>query len=148
METSTDWRITWAVDYMQRHLAESLTVPELAARVNLSASRFRDLFSGQTGLGPVEYLQRLRLRRARLLIERTFLTVKEVMALVGYNDPSHFSRDFRRFHGVAPSSLRGRELATALPHDDPPAGDAPSAESPSVRRIRQRRAREPGVVYA
>jgi len=144
MGTSTDWRITWAVDHMQRHLAEPLTVPNLAARVNLSASRFRDLFSAQTGLGPVEYLQRLRLRRARLLIERTFLTVKEVMALVGYNDPSHFSRDFRRYHGVTPSSLRGRELATALP----PEIDGPSAEPPTVRRIRQRRAREPGVIYA
>ena len=97
---------------MQRHAAEPMTVPELAALVNLSPSRFRDLFSAQTGMGPVEYLQRLRLRRARLLIERTFLTVKEVMALVGYNDPSHFSRDFRREHGVAPSTLRGRGLVT------------------------------------
>ena len=148
MATSTDWRITWAVDYMQRHLAEPLTVPGLAARVNLSASRFRDLFSAQTGIGPVEYLQRLRLRRARLLIERTFLTVKEVMGLVGYNDPSHFSREFRRYHGVTPSSLRGRGLATALPHSEAPLDDAPSAESPTVRRIRQRRAREPGFVYA
>jgi AraC family transcriptional regulator, arabinose operon regulatory protein len=144
MGTSNDWRITWAVDHIQRHLAEPLTVPQLANRVNLSPSRFRDLFSAQTGIGPVEYLQRLRLRRARLLIERTFLTVKEVMALVGYNDPSHFSRDFRRYHGVTPSSLRGKELATALPRD----GNDPSVASPTVRRIRQRRPREPGFIYA
>jgi AraC family transcriptional regulator, arabinose operon regulatory protein len=144
MRTSSDWRITWTVDHMQRHLAESLSVPDLANRVNLSPSRFRDLFSAQTGLGPVEYLHRLRLRRARLLIERTFLTVKEVMALVGYNDPSHFSREFRRYHGVTPSSLRGKELATALPREN----HDPSVESPSVRRIRQRRPREPGFIYA
>jgi len=142
MDTSIDWRISWAVDHMQRHIAEPLTVPELAARVNLSASRFRELFSAQTGLGPVEYLQRVRLRRARLLIERTFLTVKEVMALVGYNDPSHFSRDFRRYHGVSPSGLRGRGLTTTLP------SQTPSVDPPIVRRIRQRRPREPGVRYA
>ena len=141
MDMPADWRITWATDHMQRHLADTITVPELAARVNLSASRFRELFSAQTGLGPVEYLQRLRLRRARLLIERTFLTVKEVMAIVGYNDPSHFSRDFRRFHGVTPSSLRGRGLTTDLPEGEP------SLDPPSVRRIRQRRAREPGFSY-
>jgi transcriptional regulator GlxA family with amidase domain len=140
MAAVVDRRITWAVEHMQQHLAEPLPIPELAARVNLSPSRFRDLFSAQTGLGPVQYLQRLRLRRARLLIERTFLSVKEVMALVGYNDPSHFSREFRRFHGIAPSALRVGGIATPLP---PQPG--PSVESPIIRRMRQPRAREPGL---
>jgi len=140
MTTGIDWRITWAVEDMQRNLKEPLSVPELAARVNLSPSRFRELFSAQTGVGPAQYMQRLRLRRARLLIERTFLTVKEVMALVGYNDPSHFSREFSRYHGVPPSALRGRGITTPLP---PQPG--PSVESPTVRRIRQPRAREPGL---
>ena len=148
MSNGLDWRITWTVEYMQGHIAEPLTIPELAAQVNLSPSRFRDLFGAQTGMGPLLYLQRLRLRRARLLLERTFLTVKEVMALVGYNDPSHFSREFRRYHGVTPSSLRGRDLATGLPHDLDEPENAPSAESPTLRRIRQRRAREPGLLYA
>ena len=149
MAMSSDWRITWAVDHMQRHLAAPLTVPELAAHVNLSPSRFRELFSAQTGLGPAEFLQGLRLRRARLLIERTFLTVKEVMAIVGYNDPSHFSRDFRRYHGVTPSSLRGKELATGLPQDQEKEKEKDgSVESATVRRVRQRRAREPGFIYA
>lgn len=143
MKNAVDRRITWTVDYMQRHLAEPLTIPALAARVNLSTSRFRDLFSAQTGMGPLQFLQRLRLRRARLLIERTFLTVKEVMALVGYNDPSHFSREFRREHGVAPSRLRGRSIVTDLP-----SSRAPSVESPTFRRKRQRRPREPGFACA
>lgn len=137
-----DWRITWAMDQLQQNLAEPLTVAALAARVHLSPSRFRDLFGKQTGLSPAQYLQQLRLRRARLLIERTFLTVKEVMVLVGYNDPSHFSRDFRRYHGIAPASLRGRGITTPLPRDpDPPA-------SPDVPKIRRPRAREPGLQYA
>ena len=64
------------------------------------------LFIAQTGFPPVRYLQRLRLRRARLLLEGTLLSVKEVMALVGYNDASHFSRDFRRQHGASPTEFR------------------------------------------
>lgn len=144
MSASSDWRITWAVDHMQRHLADPLSVPALAAKVNLSPSRFRALFRAQTGLSPIEYLQRLRLRRARLLVERTFLTVKEVMVLVGYNDPSHFTRDFRRQHGINPSALRGNGLATALPRED----HASSVDPPTLRRIRRRRPREPGCVYA
>lgn len=110
-----DRRITWAVAHMQRHLAEPIAIPALAARVNLSPSRFRQLFKEQVGIGPAQYLQSVRLRRARLLIERTFLTVKEVMALVGCNDPSHFARDFRHAHGVAPSALRASGLTASLP---------------------------------
>ena len=141
MATPIDWRITWAVDHLQQHLTAPLSIPELAARVSLSPSRFRELFRAHTGLGPVQYLQQQRLRRARLLIERTFLTVKEVMSVVGYSDASQFSRDFRRHHGVSPSSLRGRGVATALPAADEAPGDTPDGP-----RIRRRRAREPGTL--
>src|SRR3954464_10246978 len=127
-----DPRITWIVSHMQRHLQESMSVGELATRINLSESRFRAIFTAQTGVGPAQYLQRLRLRRARLLIERTFLTVKEVMALVGYNDPSHFSRDFRRLHGITPSALRGVGITTPLPRSP-----GSSVNAPTHRRIGQ-----------
>lgn len=110
-----DRRISWAVGQIQDALARPLTIAGLASAVNLSPSRFRHLFAAQTGLPPAQYLQRARLRRARLLIDRTFLSVKEVMALVGYSDPSHFARDFRRMHGRAPSEIRGAEAATPLP---------------------------------
>jgi AraC family transcriptional regulator, arabinose operon regulatory protein len=132
MKGFPDPRITWAVEHMQRHLHQPIAIAALAARVNLSPSRFRHLFTVQTGVGPALYLQRLRLRRARLLIERTFLSVKEVMALVGYSDPSHFSRDFRRSHGVSPTALRSRGIVTPLPR-----GPGSSVNSPTHRRIRQ-----------
>ena len=132
MNEIVDPRITWAVAQMQRRLAEPIAIGDLAARVNLSPSRFRELFTRQVGLGPSHYLQRLRLRRARLLIERTFLSVKEVMALVGYNDPSHFSRDFRRFHGISPSALRGAGVTTPLPR-----APGSSVNPPTDRRIGQ-----------
>ena len=132
MSGVVDPRITWAVAHMQAHLAGPIQIADLAAHVNLSPSRFRELFTRQVGIGPALYLQRLRLRRARLLIERTFLSVKEVMALVGYNDPSHFSRDFRRLHGVSPSALRGVGITTPLPRSP-----GSSVNPPSHRRIGQ-----------
>jgi transcriptional regulator GlxA family with amidase domain len=110
-----DPRITWIVDFMHRHLSEPLTVATLAARVNLSRSRFTALFVARTGVAPARYLHRARLRRARLLVERSFLSVKEITTLVGYNDLSHFERDFRREHGVAPTALRTEGLTTPLP---------------------------------
>jgi AraC family transcriptional regulator, arabinose operon regulatory protein len=130
-----DARVTWAVAEMQARMAEPFKMAELAGRVNLSTSRFRHLFAAQTGLPPSQYLRRMRLRRARLLLERSFLSVKEVMALVGYNDPSHFSRDFKQFHGVLPSIVGGP-------------GAPGLAISPRHRRFRQSRNRDPGALCA
>jgi transcriptional regulator GlxA family with amidase domain len=108
---------------MYRHLAVPLAIARLAASVNLSPSRFRALFMAQIGLPPAVYLRRLRLRRARLLIERTFLSETAVMGLVGYSDPSHFARDFRRQHGASPSAFRGDGLVTPMPAGPPSARD-------------------------
>ena len=47
-----DPRITWAVEHLQRRLHEPIAIAALAARVNLSPSRFRHLFTLQTGVGP------------------------------------------------------------------------------------------------
>jgi len=134
-----DPRITWVVTYMHREIARPISITDLSSLVNLSPSRFRALFAAQTGFAPLRYLQRLRLRRARLLVERTFLSVKEVMALVGYNDPSHFARDFHREHGAPPSAFRHEDLATPLPR-----AQTPSVNRPMHRRIGPPRARDPG----
>lgn len=91
---------------MKRRIAEPLRVADLASGVHLSPSRFAHLFRSETGCAPAEFLQALRMTRARSLLERTFLSVKEVMAIVGYNDASRFARDFCRFHGTAPRAWR------------------------------------------
>jgi len=101
-----DPRIQWATNELERRLAEPLSVGQLASEVNLSPSRFAHLFRAETGVSPMRYLHTQRMLRARVLLERTFLTVKQVMTQVGCGDPSHFARDFRRFHGMAPSDCR------------------------------------------
>ena len=63
-----------------------------------------------------------RLRRARALIERTFLNVDEVMALIGYTDREAFSRDFQLVHGMTPEALRASGDVT--PFAAPPPSDS------------------------
>jgi AraC family transcriptional regulator of arabinose operon len=101
-----DPRITHVITSMEADIDGRLTVGALAASVHLSPSRFAVLFRRETGVSPARYLRALRMDRARLLLERTSLSVKEVMVCVGVNDPSHFARDFSRHHGLAPSRLR------------------------------------------
>jgi AraC family transcriptional regulator of arabinose operon len=101
-----DARITWALGEIDRRLAEPLEVAVLAAAVNLSPSRFAYLFRRDVGMSPARFVRFRRLDRARELLESTFLSVKEVMVTVGFNDPSHFTRDFRAHHGLAPRAWR------------------------------------------
>jgi transcriptional regulator GlxA family with amidase domain len=105
-----DARIAFVIVRMEQTLEAAPSIPDLAASVNLSPSRFAHLFRQEMGTSPGRYLHTMRMQRARVLLERTFLSVREAMARVGFRDPSHFARDFRRFHGVSPSSVRGKAL--------------------------------------
>jgi transcriptional regulator GlxA family with amidase domain len=112
VDTSCDPRIVWAAEQMACSLDRTLRVADVARAVNLCPSRFSRLFRATMGVTPLQYLRMLRLRQARALLEVTFLSVKEVMARVGYNDPSHFTRDFARVHGTPPSRLRAIHIST------------------------------------
>ena len=101
-----DQRIASAIEQIDAHLADPLDVRQLAASVNLSESRFAHLFRAETGVSPMRFVRERRMARARGLLEGTYLSVKDVMTTVGCNDPSHFARDFRRYHGTAPRHWR------------------------------------------
>jgi transcriptional regulator GlxA family with amidase domain len=101
-----DRRIELAIATMESELRGDVSIATLASAAGLSASRFGRLFREATGYTPSAYLRRLRLTRARVLLERTSLSVAEIMTQVGVRDPSHFARDFRREYGVGPRALR------------------------------------------
>lgn len=101
-----DTRVQIVIDFMTTNLQQRISLRELAAAACLSPSRFSHLFKKQTGLSPGEYLIRLRMEKARDLLTTRLLSVKEVMALVGYDTRSNFVRHFRRYFAFAPSEYR------------------------------------------
>src|SRR3954463_15310622 len=110
---ATDPRIRFVLALMERHRATPLSIDELARAVNLSPAHLRRLFQRELGCSPARMCRELRLDHARHLLQTSFLTVKEVMAATGWNDPSHFCREFKRRHGRTPRAMRGGVL------DDP-----------------------------
>lgn len=96
--------------YLQENLSDRISVAELAAIAGYSPSHFSALFRRDTGLGALEYQTRLRMSRARELLDTTSRTVAEVAAEVGYADPMYFSRQFRRIHDVSPVQYRRRTV--------------------------------------
>jgi AraC-like DNA-binding protein len=138
-----DARIARVLTQIERRYADTLSVATLAADVNLSPSRFAHLFRRDVGTSPARYLHAVRMIHARALLERTFLTVKEVMARVGCNDPSHFSRDFREFHGIAPRHCRSADIFAGITENSPNADAETSAAVRSIAVLANERLNRP-----
>jgi transcriptional regulator GlxA family with amidase domain len=85
-----------------------LTVRDLARRTAMSESGFSHTFKAVAGIPPRRYAIQARIARARELLETTRLSIKEVAAQLGYDDPHYFSRCFRRVTGRPPSAVRSR----------------------------------------
>lgn len=87
---------------------------ELARCMNLSPLSLRRLFKEQTGTTFTHYLRLLRMRKAKELMENTFLTVKEVMSQVGIKDKSHFVKEFKKVYGFPPSKCSSRYSGASI----------------------------------
>ena len=104
-----DARVRQIIKLLSEDVSRDVDIEALASSVNLSASPLRHLFKDETGLTPAQYLKRLRLERARELMEGSFLRLKEVLPQVGITDESHFVRDFKAMHGLPPIKYRHRK---------------------------------------
>jgi two-component system response regulator YesN len=103
-----DQRTQKIIVLLNENFHQELSFVELARSMNLSPLRLSRLFKEGTGLTLNQYLRSLRIRKAKELIENTFLSVKEVMSQVGIKDRSHFVKDFKRVYGLAPSKYKSR----------------------------------------
>lgn len=101
-----DLRIEFALTFMKDNLETQLSVSQMARRVNLSDSRFSHLFAAETGTSPKLFIRKLRLDRAKELLDDTRLSIDQIVLRVGWRDRSHFERLFREVHGVTPALYR------------------------------------------
>lgn len=99
-----------AIAYIQSHLAERLTVEEMAASTGYSASYFSHLFAEDTGMSPYQFVVRSRVEHAQQLLMTTRMTVQEIAFQCGFNSAANFCYTFRRMTGVSPHAYRKRSL--------------------------------------
>lgn len=97
------------IDRMESDIAHKFSLQELAAVIPVSPDTLIDMFNDVTGLPPVQYLQRLRLQKAKTLLLQPELKVSWVGKKVGFDDPLYFSRVFKKQVGLSPSQYR-REM--------------------------------------
>lgn len=100
------YKLKRVTELMAQHIAEDLSLDQLAAQVGLSKFHFDRLFKCATGLSPSRYQIELRLNEARRLLRETKKSILNVALEVGYTNPSHFAKIFRRETGLTPSEYR------------------------------------------
>lgn len=100
-------------DYLQANLHGAFQVADLAACIGLSRTVFFERFVHTMKYTPNQYLQILRIKRAKQLLRDRKLSLVDVAFACGYADQSHLSRFFKRFVGVSPGKYRGDFVSVA-----------------------------------
>jgi AraC-like DNA-binding protein len=97
-------RLQQMLDWLQEHLAESVSRKDLAHEFGLAPEYINAIFKAEIGISPTQYIHRERVMWAHRLLVDEGLSVKEVAAEVGFNDPFYFSRIFKKVMGIPPSA--------------------------------------------
>lgn len=99
-------RIAQSIIYIREGYQKPISVDDLASSAGMSAPVFHRAFKTVTGASPHQYLTATRLSRAKGMILTERLPVGEAARRVGYDNPAHFSRAFRKHFGVSPRDAR------------------------------------------
>jgi AraC-like DNA-binding protein len=91
-----------AIGWLHRNYNQPLVIHDLAREAGMSPSSLHQHFKSITDLSPVQYQRQMRLHEAKRLMEKEGLDAANAGYRVGYNDPSYFSREYRRFYGEPP----------------------------------------------
>src|SRR5829696_831284 len=95
-------RIAGVVDRLRRDFDRPLRIGDIARESGMSASAFHDHFKAVAGMSPLQFQKRVRLQEARRLMLGEGLDATSAGRRVGYGDPSHFTREYKRLFGAPP----------------------------------------------
>jgi two-component system response regulator YesN len=102
--------VSMALKYIEEHYNEELSLEEVSRHVSVSPQYLSKLFKEETDSNFVEYTTKLRIQKAKDLMNSTDKTIKEICYMVGYHDPNYFSRKFKSIVGISPTDyLKGKE---------------------------------------
>jgi AraC-like DNA-binding protein len=99
---SHNHQIAQAIDWLKSHYTLPLRIDDLAARVHMSTSAFHHHFRRLTAMSPLQFQKWLRLNEARRLMLTEHFNAATAAFRVGYESPSQFSREYRRFFDEPP----------------------------------------------
>lgn len=101
-----DMRVKATLLTMEQHLSVRVPIPQLARQVGMSRRQLERIFKESTGMSPANAYKRARLLHAKSLVTNSYASMLQIALEAGFENPSHFARTFKKFHGQTPSELR------------------------------------------
>lgn len=95
-------QVTKALQHIESNYSKALSVEHLAGLVNMSVSAFHHNFKAVTNTSPLQYVKSYKLHKARLIMLNEGVKAGVAATRVGYESPSQFSREFKRYFGATP----------------------------------------------
>jgi len=99
-------RVAAAIQVMEQHIDDPLSIPQVAAQVELSVRMLEYLYRQTLKLTPAAYYRRLRLQIARRMVVDTRLRMQEIAVRTGFNSLPSFSRLFKQYYRQSPGQCR------------------------------------------
>ncbi len=99
-------------EFLRENLEQPIRLEDLAQRFSYSLSSIRRIFREETGVSVMEYLARLRIQKAMLLLQEPAIAVEEIALSTGYGNIYYFSKAFKARTGKSPTQYRREITAT------------------------------------
>ncbi|GGF92055.1 putative HTH-type transcriptional regulator YtdP [Paenibacillus albidus] len=100
--------ISFVLDYLDKHCGEDINLNLVADKLNLTPGYLSSIFKEKTGINFSEYLNNLRIERAKELLMNLDLLIQDIALQVGYQNVNSFIRMFKRSSGLTPGEYRKR----------------------------------------
>ncbi|RCW47395.1 AraC family transcriptional regulator [Paenibacillus prosopidis] len=108
-DSGKDVYVSRILAYTETNYSRSLRIEDLANELGLTRKYMSSLFKEAVGISPQQYVFQYRLNKARELLKKASLSIREVAYSVGYHDQLLFSRMFKKTFGMSPSEYRNNE---------------------------------------
>ena len=95
-----------ATEHVRKNLNRAITADEMQKICGLSQTHLNRLFRHHLGISPVRYHAQLRMAWAKHLLKESHMSIKEISAAIGYDDPLYFSSQFKKSSGKSPKFFR------------------------------------------
>ncbi|RYG05907.1 MAG: AraC family transcriptional regulator [Chitinophagaceae bacterium] len=99
-------RLHYVLNYISQNLTEKIAIDTLSRKAYLSRNMFFKIFKEQFGISPLEYINRERIRLAKILLAEPNSTVTDVSMRCGFSDTNYFVRLFKKSEGITPGMYR------------------------------------------
>jgi two-component system response regulator YesN len=108
LKTIDNEQIRQVIAYMNEHYAENISLETMAKRANMNPYYFSVFFNKASGIHFKDCLSTIRLEHAREILDRENINTLDLAGLVGYEDPRHFARIFKKTFGLSPKEYKSK----------------------------------------